>query len=160
MKFIEYNNRYEENVKDLLVELEKYIISIDEDNLDNISDDYREKYFLKTLNEINENNGKMYLAIENNKAIGLVAGIIYKYSDDDYLDYKCPKKGIVTELIISKNYQKGGLGKTLLHKIENYFREQECEYIILDVFAYNKNAIDFYKRNNYHTRMETLIKKI
>lgn len=102
----------------------------------------------------------MYLAIENNKAIGLVAGIIYKYSDDDYLDYKCPKKGIVTELIISKNYQKGGLGKTLLHKIENYFREQECEYIILDVFAYNKNVIDFYKRNNYHTRMETLIKKI
>ena len=34
MKIIEYEDRYLEDVKDLLVELEEYILSIDEDNLD------------------------------------------------------------------------------------------------------------------------------
>ena len=40
MKIIEYENKYLEDVKDLLVELEEYIISIDEDELDQLHDDY------------------------------------------------------------------------------------------------------------------------
>ena len=34
---IEYENKYLEDVRDLLVELEEYIVSIDEDNLDIVS---------------------------------------------------------------------------------------------------------------------------
>ena len=34
MKIIEYEYKYLEDVKDLLVELEEYIVSIDKDNLD------------------------------------------------------------------------------------------------------------------------------
>lgn len=34
MEIIEYNKKYLEGVKDLLVELEEYILSIDKDNLD------------------------------------------------------------------------------------------------------------------------------
>ncbi len=34
MKIIEYEDKYLEDVKDLLVELEEYIVSIDKDNLD------------------------------------------------------------------------------------------------------------------------------
>ena len=34
MKIIEYDENYLEDVKDLLVELEEYILTIDEDNLD------------------------------------------------------------------------------------------------------------------------------
>lgn len=40
---VEYEDNYLENVKDLLVELEKYIISIDKDNLDLLHKDYRDK---------------------------------------------------------------------------------------------------------------------
>ena len=41
---IEYEDKYLEDVRDLLVELEEYIVSIDEDNLDTVSADYREKW--------------------------------------------------------------------------------------------------------------------
>lgn len=34
MKVIEYQDKYLEDIKDLLVELEEYIVSIDKDNLD------------------------------------------------------------------------------------------------------------------------------
>lgn len=34
MQIIEYDDKYLEDVRNLLVELEKYILTIDEDNLD------------------------------------------------------------------------------------------------------------------------------
>ena len=152
---IEYEDKYLEDVKDLLTELEEYIISIDKDNLDRIHPDYRDKMALIDLKE-----NKCYLAIEGNKAIGLIMGKITKYEEKDYLDYKCPKRGEISELIVSKKSRSKGIGKELINKMEEYFKSMECEYVIVDIFAYNENAINFYKNNNYHSRMITSIKKI
>ena len=103
MKIIEYEDKYLEDVKDLLVELEEYILTIDKDELDQLHPEYRDKMAILDLEEVNENDGKCYLAIEDDKAIGLIMGIIREYDEYDYLDYKCPKTGEITELIISKN---------------------------------------------------------
>ena len=83
MKIIEYEEKYLEDVRDLLVELEEYIVSIDEDELDKVGEHYREKMALFDLKRVKENNGKTYLAIENGKAIGLIMGIIRKYEEED-----------------------------------------------------------------------------
>lgn len=160
MEIIEYNNKYLEDVKDLLVELEEYILSIDEDNLDNLHPEYREKMAILDLEEIKNNNGKCYLAIEEEKVIGLIMGYVITYDEYDYLDYKCPKSGEVSELIVSKRARNSGIGKSLMNKMEQYFKSINCEYIFIDVFGYNKNAIEFYKRQGYHTRMLRNIKKI
>lgn len=157
---IEYEDKYLDDVRKLLVELEEYLINIDEDNLDTIHPDYYEKMALKDLNEVNNNNGKCYLYIENNNVLGLIMGTIPSYDKYDYLDYKCPKRGVITELIVTSKVRSKGIGKKLINKLENYFKEMKCEYIIVDVFAYNKNAIEFYNKNNYHHRMYVDIKKI
>ena len=68
IKIIEYNEKYLEDVRDLLVELEEYIISIDKDNLDQLHPEYREKMAILDLEEVNNYNGKCYLAIKNDKA--------------------------------------------------------------------------------------------
>ena len=52
MKIIEYNEKYLEDVKDLLVELEEYILSIDKDNLDQLHPEYREKMAIIDLEEV------------------------------------------------------------------------------------------------------------
>ena len=44
MQIVEYENKYLEDVKDLLVELEEYILSIDKDNLDQLHPEYRKKW--------------------------------------------------------------------------------------------------------------------
>lgn len=157
---IEYEDKYLEDVRDLLVELEEYIVSIDEDNLDIVSADYREKMALVDLEEIKNNNGKCYLYINNKNVVGLIMGIIPKYEENDYLDYKRPKKGEVTELIIKKKYRNLNIGKKLLNKMEEYFRENKCKYSFIDVFAYNKSGINFYDKNGYHSRMIIDIKKL
>ena len=160
MQIIEYEDKYLEDVKDLLVELEEYIVSIDKDNLDQVHLEYRDKMAVLDLQEVNDNNGKCFLAIENDKAIGLIMGCIFSYDEYDYLDYKCPKRGEITELIVSKNVRSSGIGQKLIDKMEEYFKSVGCEYVIVDVFAYNDIGKNFYNKNNYHTRMKTLIKKI
>lgn len=159
MKIIEYEEKYLENVKDLLVKLEEYIISIDKDNLDRIHPDYRNLMAIKDLNEVKENEGKCYLAVENNNVIGLIMGIIPSYDKYDYLDYKCPKRGIITELVVSKNNRSNGVGTKLIRKLEDYFKSKSCEYVLVDVFAYNDIGNNFYNKNGYHNRMYTSIKK-
>ena len=160
MKIIEYEDKYLEDVKDLLVELEEYIVSIDEDNLDRVHPEYRDKMAILDLEEVKNNNGKCYIAVENDKVIGLIMGCIFSYDEYDYLDYKCPKRGEITELIVSKNVRSKGIGNMLISKMEDYFKSLGCEYILVDVFAYNENAIKFYDKNGYHSRMYTSIKKI
>lgn len=160
MKIIEYEDRYLEDVKDLLVELEEYILSIDEDNLDQLHPEYRDKMAMLDLEEVNNNNGKCYLAIDNDEVVGLIMGCLRCYDEYDYLDYKCPKRGIITELIVTSKIRSKGVGQTLMEKIEEYFKFNNCEYVLVDVFAYNEKAINFYNKKGYHPRMYTNIKKL
>ena len=157
---IEYEDKYLDDIKDLLVELEEYIISIDKDQLDTLHKDYRDKMAIIDLEEVKTNHGKCYLYIEDNRVVGLIMGIIDKYDEYDYLDYKCPKRGRITELIVSQKIRSKGIGTKLINRMESYFKENNCEYIIVEVFAYNDNAISFYNKENYHSRMLNMIKKI
>ncbi|MBE6145957.1 MAG: GNAT family N-acetyltransferase [Firmicutes bacterium] len=160
MKIIEYEEKYLEDVKDLLVELEEYILTIDKDNLDQLHPEYRDKMAILDLEEVNNNNGKCYIAVEDDKAIGVIMGTIPSYDEYDYLDYKCPKKGEITELIVSQKVRSKGVGQQLMQKMEEYFKSQNCEYVHIDVFAYNDTAINFYRKQGYHTRMFIDIKKL
>ncbi len=160
MKIIEYEKKYLDDVRNLLVELEEYILTIDIDELDQLHPEYHEKMAILDLEEVNENNGKCYLAIENDQVVGLIMGIVVKFDKYDYLDYKCPKEGEITELIVTSKTRNKGIGNALMNQMENYFKSIGCEYILVDVFAYNKNAINFYDKQGYHPRMHRAIKKI
>lgn len=160
MNIIEYGEKYLEDVRDLLTELEEYIVSIDKDNLDQVHPEYHDKMAILDLNEVKKYNGKCYLAIENDKAIGLIMGTIIDFDEYDYLDYKCPKEGKITELIVTQKTRSKGVGQLLMTKMEEYFKSVGCEYILVDVFAYNEHAIKFYDKQGYHPRMYINIKKL
>jgi len=157
---IDYEEKYLEDVRDLLVELEEYIIEIDEDHLDQLHPEYREKMALLSLEKAYNNEGKCFLAVDNNKVVGLIIGAVFPYDENDYLDYKCPRRGEIIELIVSKNARKKGFGNILMEKMEEYFKSIGCEYIRIEVFGYNHNAINFYQKEGYHTRMYHMLKKI
>ncbi len=160
LEIIEYKKKYINDVRDLLVAQETEIMKMDKDELDTIHPDYRIKYTALELAEMRKTNGKCYLAVENGEVIGLVLGAIDIYDKYYYLDYKCPKRGRVLEIIVKKEHRRRGIGHMLMQKLENHFRSLDCEYIILEVLSYNKTAIDFYSYNNFHERTETQIKKL
>ena len=151
---------HNEYVKGLLVDLQKYVIELDKYNLNILSSDYRDKYFEYMIEDCTSNQGKVFVALENNNVLGMIAGYVEKYSDRDKLDYACPKKGIVAELVVAKNSRKDGVGTKLLSKMEEYFKTIDCKYIQIDVFAYNENAKKFYYNKGYEDRMITVFKKL
>ena len=158
MKIVEYNESFSEDVKDLLFELQKYISEIDREKYNIITSECREKYFSEVLSEVKKYQGKIFLAVEKEKAVGVVIGTIM--DKEISYNFKAPKRGFVKDLIVTKNKRSLGYGKILLEKIENYFKEEGCEAVRLDVFAYNENAIKFYSKNDYFSRVLELQKNI
>ena len=159
LEIINYSNSYDESIKDLLVELQEYIEEIDREKYNILTNEYRAKYFEKTMSEVSKYEGKIFLAIENEKVIGLIIGLINNEEENTY-DFKAPKRGRVTELVVSKECRSNGVGKQLLNKIENYFKEVGCKGVLIDVFAYNENAQKFYYKNGYFNRNIEVMKKI
>ena len=159
MKIIEYNETYIEELKDLLEELQEYIVSIDPYHFNILKDDYKEKIYLKDMEEVKNNEGKIYLAIYEDKIIGLIIGVIRKAENS--FDYeRLHNMGEVIELIVTKNSRKKRVGYELLNKMEEYFKEKKCYTINIDVFGYNEIGKNFYFKNGYHNRMMTVSKKL
>lgn len=156
---IEYNEIYDEQIKDLLVELQEHIVDIDKEGYNILTNEYREEYFKKTIEEIKKYEGKMFLYKENNEILGLVVGLINNEETKEY-DFQAPKRGRVSELVVTKKIRSKGIGKQLLDKITEYFKEKDCKDILIPVFAYNEDAIRFYEKNKYHTRMIEMTRKI
>ena len=155
---IEYDPKYDENIKDLLVELQEYIVFIDKEKYNIISPEYRELYFSKTMQEVKENNGHILLIKEEKNIAGLIIGIVEEPNNE--YDFKTPRRGRITELIVSKTCRSHGYGKMLLKAMEDYLKHNGCETILIEVFGYNDLAFNFYAKNGYNTRMYDVIKKI
>ncbi len=158
MEIIEYSNQYDEQIKDLLVELQEHIRDIDKEGYNILTDEYREKYFEKTMNEVRDNEGKIFLAVEENNILGLIVGLINNEEENTY-DFQAPKRGRVTELVVSKKVRSNGIGRELLNKMEEYFKSVGCKGVLIDVFAYNENAQRFYYKNGYFNRNIEIMKK-
>ena len=158
MKIIEYEEISQEEVKELLEELQEYMISVDKEGYSTITKDYKEKYFEKIIKEVNAYQGKIFLAMDK-QVVGLIIGLINNEDISTY-DYKAPKLGRVTELIVTKEYRNKKIGKQLLKKIEEYFKEVGCKGILLNIFTDNKVAKIFYEKEGYSKRTSELTKQI
>ena len=159
MKVIEYEEKYAEDVKNLLEELQNYILSIDPYHFNILMDDYKEKIFEKDMEEVQKNHGKIYLAQDQTNIVGLIMGVIREPEID--FDYERRENmGEVLELIVTTQTRSKGIGSALLNKMEEYFKIQNCHTINIDVFGYNEIGKNFYFKNDYHIRMMTVSKKI
>ena len=155
----EYEEKYAEEVKDLLVELQEHIVNIDKEKYNKITPPYRELYFSKTLDEVKKYDGKIFLYKENDHIVGLIVGIMNLNAEETY-DFKAPKRGRISELVVSKNCRSKGIGKKLLNAMEEYLKAFGCQDILIEVFGYNELAIKFYEKMGYHTRMVEVTKTL
>ena len=160
MEIIEYNSKYDEQIKDLLVELQNYLIDIDDWHTQVLLPEYREGNFQMDLRKVNNQEGKIYLAIENELIIGLIMGVVEEKDEIDKLTNDCAKTGSVIKLIVKNNIRGNGIGKILLDKIENYFKSINCKRVNIEVFGPNKRGLNFYEKNDYIVRDMIVSKRI
>ena len=157
---VEYNSKYDEQIKDLLVELQNYLIDIDDWHTQIMLPEYREKYFKMDMEKVKNQDGKIYLEIENNTVNGLIIGVVEEKDDIDKLTNDCAKTGSVIELIVKNNIRGNGIGKNLLEKLEEYFKTINCKRINIEVFGPNKKGLNFYEKNDYVIRDYIVSKKL
>lgn len=157
---IEFDSHYDEQIKNLLVELQNYLIDIDDWHTQVMLPEYRENNFKMDMEKVKKQYGKIYLAMENDMVIGLVMGIVEEKDEIDKLTNDCAKTGSVIELIVKNNIRGNGIGKSLLEKIEKYFKSIDCKRINIEVFGPNKKGLNFYQKNNYIVRDMIVSKKL
>ena len=157
---VEYNAEYDEQIKGLLVELQNYLIDIDDWHTQILLPEYREKIFKLDMDNVQKQNGKVYLSIENELVNGLIIGVVDEKDEIDKLTNDCAKTGSVLELIVKDNIRGNGIGKLLLEKMEQYFKSIDCKRINIEVFGPNARGLNFYLRNNYVIRDLIVSKKI
>lgn len=160
MKIIDYNPKYDEQIKDLLVELQNYLIDIDDWYTQVMLPEYREDNFKMDMRKVKNQNGKIYLSVEDNIVTGLIIGIVEEPDEVDKLTNDCAKTGSVIELIVKNNTRGNGIGKLLLNKMEEYFKSINCKRINIEVFCPNKRGFNFYNKNGYIIRDMIVSKEI
>lgn len=156
---IEYEDQYSEDLKLLLEELQEYIASIDKEHYNIITENSKEQCFLETMKEVEKYKGKILLYKENNNILGTIIGMVNN-EEESTSNFKAPKRGRITEFVVTKKVRSKGIGKKLFTEMEEYLKSLGCVDILIGVFRYNDKAIDFYKHNGYHTRMIDMIKKM
>lgn len=139
-------------VAELFDNFQKYLSHVDDKHMLQWKDGYGEEYVKLTLEHI-EKRGGIFVVSENDGAIiGLCAGEIIESEPIDEYEVKPHKAGRITEIYVEGEYRGQGIGKQLLERVEEYFREQKCEVIRLEVFAPNASARAFYDKMGYGER--------
>ncbi len=154
---IEYSEKYQDDVKRLLLELQEYIASIDKEGYNIVTDDFQDKYFDEMMDEVKDKSGKILLYQEDNSIVGVIVGSIHNEEEQSY-GFHAPKRGKVDELIVSKHCRSHGYGKILLEAMEEYLKSIGCKDILIEVFGYNDLGKYFYEKNGYHLRMMEMTK--
>lgn len=157
---IEYDSIYDEQIKDLLVELQNYLIDIDDWHTQILLPQYREEMFKIDKNKVDKQNGKIYLYVEQNVVKGLIIGIVEEKDEIDKLTNDCAKTGSILELVVKSSIRGQGIGNILLEKMEEYFKSINCKRINIEVFGPNEKGLNFYEKNNYIVRDMIVSKKI
>ena len=157
---VEYNEKYNEQIKELLTELQNYLIDIDDWHTQVMVPEYKEKYFELDMEKVKMQNGKIFLSIEDELVNGLIVGVVETVDEVDKLTNDCVKTGEVLELIVSKKNRGNGVGKILLNKMEDYFKNIGCIRTNIEVFGPNVSGLKFYEKNGYVVRDVIVSKKL
>lgn len=129
-----------------------YLTEIDDLKLLRCNPGYGEVYTEDLLKKVSERSGKIFVAEDGDKIIGFVAGIIDKQTELDKLGHKVMKYGDILDLFVEEEFRGTGIGRELMAQMENYFRSQNCEAIMIGVFGPNDKAHKFYEQLGYTDR--------
>lgn len=146
-----YSAEYEAAVKELMADLQRRLVELDEKKVLRMDEDYGKKYLNYLLEDISEKGGRIFVAIKNGRVTGaVVCKIIADGDKERQITSRPVKYGFISDLIVEKEERGKGVGKMLLSAAEEYFAESGCEFVQLEVFAANSAALKTYRNSGYH----------
>ncbi len=124
------------------------------------SPDFGEKFTPFLIQKTKSQNGQILVAKQGSTIIGFAAGIILEQDAFDRVANGENKYGVVQELFVKEDYRNNSIGKQLLEKLENHFKEQDCTAIKIEIDYINKEVEHFYQKVGYKPRSTIVYKSI
>lgn len=160
LEITKYSNKNYQDLLSCVEKLQDFIVNIDPEKLNIRTNEYGKISLDTMLEKVKNNNGVIYLAYDNEKIVWFITWI-FGFTEDEYKhEFKNVKIWEVIELFVDENYRWQKLWQKLMDFMEKYFKENNCEYISIDVFAPNIWAYKFYEKLWFKNRMITMSKKI
>ncbi len=104
-------------------ELQDFIVSIDPLKLNRRLPNYAPIYTQHLIERVTKNNGIIYLAQQQQKILGCIAGIVEVQSEEELLGCVKLKTGRILELVVAKTSRGQRIGQELMQQTESYFKE-------------------------------------
>ena len=114
-----------------------FIASHHSQRFDQFIGDHGEKYFAR-LDKLSKSDNALIAHIKMNSEI---IGIVEASIKDDF--------GIISTLFISQNYRQKGFARKLEQHALDFFKNKNCNIVILNVAKTNLDAITYYRRMNW-----------
>lgn len=156
-----YQSADRQALENIMIELQRHIAELDPHKRNRMPEDFDAiAYVDQLIGHVERDHGLIFIACDDHEVGGFIAGSIPDEGPDDLLDHYPAKEGKIIELVVSQEHRGQGTGHTLMEKMEEYFRQKDCEYIRVGCFAPNTGTHLFYEKCGYADRYVEMLKKI
>lgn len=113
---------------------------------------FNKKKLLELVEYLKEEKAFVYGAYYGQKLVGFIWGYPHIFFDEKRMFINC--------LVVEKDYEKNGIGKKLINKMNEFAIENNYDSIDLTVAPFNENAIGFYRHIGFESERIQMYKKI
>ncbi|HDD46502.1 MAG TPA: GNAT family N-acetyltransferase [Candidatus Aenigmarchaeota archaeon] len=98
----------------------------------------------------------VFVALDGSRIIGFVAGKIIRAP----VVYEYGERGYISEVFVKPEYRNKGIGSMLIKEIIAWFKKNGVRRVLLDSYAKNKAAMNFYKKFGFEEYFINMKKNI
>jgi GNAT superfamily N-acetyltransferase len=90
--------------------------------------------------------------------VGKVHGYLHVTKNVDFFTRE--EQGFIHSIVVSKEGEGKGIAKKLMLKAEDWAKSKGYKQLVLNVFANNERAANFYSHLNYETEILKMVKEL
>lgn len=130
-------------------ELLKLIAKLHKEGRPDVFANLQSKYTLdEVCNRLSKEDNGVFIAEYQNTVVGYIFCEIIN-EGDGYTLY-------IDDLCVSPNARRMGVGKALMDYAASYGKSKQCRFLMLNVWEFNQNAVNFYENYGLKTRSRHL----
>lgn len=121
-------------------------------------------YMQQMIDDVDSMGGVIYVADESDGVIGFAQGVIINHAPGDnavfYTTHGARKDGWIGLIFVEPEHRGGGIGRSLIDAMKEYFKNKGCDTIRLLVLSGNAHAIDIYRQYGFEPHEFEMAMKI
>ena len=156
---IEKETKYYDDLITMYKDFYNRLSNIDDYKLIMVNADFDKKYLSLISTLINTYNGVLYLALDNDKPIGLA--FAYENTSNHI---ECVSRKIrsveIHDVYVKPEYRNKGIASELIKRVEDLYKSKGINYSSISVLKNNTEAHNLYEKVGYQNRTIDMIKEL